>query len=135
MTFREWMMQQDWENKDLDKDLLLPGNKVYGPDTCVFVDKATNYFLTDSKAIRGEYPIGVTKGHKDKYYAYIKENGERKHLGTFDSPEEAHEAWYSRKRELAIALSLTQTDRRVADALLLRFPLKTQPQNFTASLL
>lgn len=45
MSFREWMMQQSYEGKQLDKDILFPGNKLYGPDTCVFVDFKVNAFF------------------------------------------------------------------------------------------
>lgn len=42
MSFRSWMMEQDWEGNQLDKDIIIHGNKVYGPDTCMFVDRKTN---------------------------------------------------------------------------------------------
>ena len=58
-VFKNWMMTQDWEDKHLDKDLLFEGNKVYGPDTCVFVSPMVNTFTTDSGAARGEWLIGV----------------------------------------------------------------------------
>lgn len=52
MTFREWMARQDWEGMELDKDILIPGNKVYGPEFCVFVTRRTNALLPDSTAYR-----------------------------------------------------------------------------------
>lgn len=30
-NFKSWMEKQDWEGKELDKDLLVRGNKVYSP--------------------------------------------------------------------------------------------------------
>lgn len=133
-NFKAWMEKQDWEGKELDKDILVEGNKIYGPDTCAFVNKETNYFLRDIPKRLYSLPVGVFIRNSGRYSARVKNQGKWINLGTFDSPEEAQAAWYNKKRELAIALSLTQTDKRVADALLLRFPLKTQPQNFTASL-
>lgn len=44
-NFKKWMQSQDWEGKDLDKDLLMPGNKAYGPETCVFLDRGINNLL------------------------------------------------------------------------------------------
>ena len=59
MRFRAWMETQDWEGKQLDKDILVQGNKVYSPNTCVFVDGVVNSFLLDCAASRGEWPLGV----------------------------------------------------------------------------
>lgn len=41
-NFKRWMEQQDWHGKDLDKDILVKGNRVYSPETCMFVDRKTN---------------------------------------------------------------------------------------------
>ncbi len=40
--FRGWMVTQDWEGKQLDKDFRVNGNKVYGPDTCIFLSRKAN---------------------------------------------------------------------------------------------
>jgi hypothetical protein len=115
MAFRSWMMTQDWQGKALDKDLLGDG-KLYSPETCVFVTQAVNNFTTDSGASRGEWPIGVHKVG-NRFQAGISVNCKRKHLGYFDTPEEAHQAWRIAKQDLAITLIETQTDLRVALAL------------------
>ena len=59
MNFKRWMEQQDWEGKELDKDLLVLGNKVYSPETCLFVDRDVNLFITENKSNKGEWPLGV----------------------------------------------------------------------------
>lgn len=58
-NFKAWMEQQDWEGKELDKDILVVGNKVYSPDACCFVTRVVNMFVVESKASRGIWPIGV----------------------------------------------------------------------------
>lgn len=123
-TFRVWMTQQDWAGKQLDKDILTEGNKVYSPDTCVFVDKVINTFITDSTASRGEYPIGVSwNKRRNKFIGYCKNPFTHKleYLGYFLCPNQAHLAWKARKHELACQLADLQTDERVATALRLRY--------------
>ena len=43
--FKKWMEQQDWQGKCLDKDIIVPGSKLYSPETCAFVLQATNSFV------------------------------------------------------------------------------------------
>ena len=61
------MEKQDWEGKFIDKDLLFPGNKVYGPDTCVFVTRQLNNLFTDHGG-RGPHKQGVYKHGQSKRY-------------------------------------------------------------------
>ena len=49
----------DFENKEVDKDLLIPGNKVYGPDTCLMVRPIVNSWFKPNAA-KGELPRGVS---------------------------------------------------------------------------
>ena len=124
MNFRKWMMTQDWEGKDLDKDLLIKGNKIYSPANCAFVDQITNGFTTDSGRTRGEYPTGVCiDERKGKFRARCSNPFTKKieHLGYFTCPNQAHLAWKKRKHELACELADLQTDPRVAEALRTRY--------------
>lgn len=97
-NFAEWCSKQEhFQLKDdkgrcyqLDKDILVKGNKIYSPDTCCFVPKDINLLLLRNNANRGELPIGVTyKKHIDRFVSQITCYGERKHIGTFKTPEEA----------------------------------------------
>lgn len=121
--FKAWMETQDWEGKQLDKDLLFPGNKVYSPDTCVFVDQRVNNFVTDCGRARGLLPIGVTMDKRTgRYSSRINIVGEgRVSLGYFSTPEEAHQAWLKAKLELARSLAAEQDNPRVAKALIDRY--------------
>lgn len=123
-NFEEWMLGQDWEGSQLDKDLLEAGNKLYSPDFCVFVPKKLNTFITDSGASRGEYALGVYL-RKDigRFKASCNNpfTGKYEHLGYYDTPEEAHLVWRKRKHELACIYADQQTDPRVADALRTRY--------------
>lgn len=119
-NFKSWMEKQDWEGNRLDKDLLVQGNKVYSPETCVFVSVMVNNFILNSQASRGGLPIGVSLHRKtNQYIAKVSMLGKgQKHLGIFGSPDEAYMAWLHAKSELAIKLAELQKDVRVSHALL-----------------
>ena len=123
-NFKTWMEKQDFEGRQLDKDLLFEGNKVYSPETCVFVTKEVNMFTTDSGTARGEWMIGV-HWHKatGKFMSQCCNpfTKKREHLGLFTTELEAHKAWRKRKLELAYELAAIQTDERVAKALIDRY--------------
>lgn len=123
-NFRAWMVEQDWEGLQLDKDILVLGNKVYSPDTCVFVSKQVNTFLLDRSRGRGEYLIGVNFCKKSKKFQSHCSNpftNKQEYLGCFDCEIAGHKAWLFRKLEHAKALASTQTDQRVAEALIERY--------------
>lgn len=123
-VFREWMSRQDHNGMDLDKDILSPGNKVYSPNTCVFVSRQLNTFIVDCGACRGKWPIGVSWHKKlSKFRAYCRNpfTAKHEHLGLFACPSEAHEAWRNRKHQIACAYAEMQTDIRVASALRTRY--------------
>jgi len=121
-NFKSWMVSQDWEGKQLDKDILVPGNKLYSPETCVFVSKKVNTLFNGShKSPQNNLPKGV-RFHKiaKKYQAGISINGKQKHLGLFDMPEQAEAAYKKARVEYITRIAITQPDKRVREALLLR---------------
>lgn len=121
--FKSWMERQDYEGLQLDKDLLIFGNKEYGPDACVFVTQKVNSFILDAKNGRGDWPIGVyLRKDSNKFSAQCRSlDGEQAKLGVFDTPEEAHAAWVAFKLEQAKILAAEQEDPRVAKALIDRY--------------
>ncbi len=110
-NFKAWMEKQDWKGKQLDKDLLTQGNKIYSPDFCLFVDSNINSLLIDRKASRGKSPQGVcfNKG-VDRYVARVSVNGRPKHLGYFDSPKLAHDAYRLAKYAIIKEVALRQSE-------------------------
>ena len=106
----------------LDKDLLITGNKLYSETTCVFVPQEINLFFTDCGATRGEYPLGVNF-HKasGKFMAYCTANSKLKHLGYFNTPQEAFAVYKPFKEALCKQLALKwqhKIDTRLFDAMM-----------------
>lgn len=101
--FVEWSQRQigyNVNNYELDKDILLSGNKTYGPDTCVYIPQALNTFFMSSSASRGAFPQGVS-AQKEKIKATVNVFGKPKHLGFFDNVEDAYDAYKQAKERLA----------------------------------
>lgn len=66
------------ERMELDKDILVKGNKIYSPTTCVFVPQRINTLFVKSNHIRGKFPIGVYYDNsKKKYIANLTYKGEK----------------------------------------------------------
>jgi hypothetical protein len=120
-NFKAWMEKQDWEGKELDKDILVPGNKIYSPDTCVFVERRVNLFILEMVQRKSGLLQGVTK-YQEKYRAQCNQlDGKKKSLGYFSTQEEAHEAWRKEKLRLARILAIELDDPRIGDALIYRY--------------
>lgn len=105
--FAEWCQDQiGYTNHDdggrpwqLDKDILVKGNKTYSAETCCFVPKALNTLLEKRANDRGEYPIGVyldgkyfagRVGRKLLYSDHLRKR--------FSNPEQAF-AFYKEEKE------------------------------------
>lgn len=124
--FKEWFDNPAngyKEGYSLDKDILVKGNKIYSPETCCFVPQDVNVLFTKRTKSRGKYPIGVNLGTNGKYCASLGLNSERKHLGYFDSPEEAFYAYKEAKeahlKSVAEALFIEKKiTKKVYDALI-----------------
>lgn len=89
----------------LDKDILVKGNRLYSPETCCFVPQELNKLLTKNNKHRGKYPIGVEVEKSGRYRAKIQPNGKVISLGTYETVELAFNAYKAAKekriRELA----------------------------------
>lgn len=123
-NFKAWMETQDWQGKQLDKDLLVSGNKHYSPDTCCFLSSLANRFIEERGASRGEFPIGVNwDKHLGKFLARCSNpfTAKRENLGIFDDPDLAHLRWLSRKLELAKIVAAKENNDIVSRALIERY--------------
>jgi len=117
-NFKKWMANRDWKGKELDKDIVRPGNKVYAPSRCVFVSKELNGILRSNEKIRGDYPQGVylNKPNK-KYIAQITIAGKRCYIGSYGSIKEAHHAYLTVKISEINRYALLSKDDKVKKGL------------------
>lgn len=123
--FAKWCQNQigfGLAGYQIDKDLVIKGNKVYSEDTCFFVPMELNSLLTKCDAIRGEYPIGVDFNRAcGKFRAHCNDgSGEKKYLGSFTAAEAAFKAYKIFKEALAARLAIKYSglvDQQVIEAL------------------
>lgn len=92
----------DGERMELDKDILVKGNKTYSPEYCIFVPERINYLFIKCDARRGNLPIGVYQHTQTKKYVANCNNGNKKtiNLGSYNTPEEAFLAYKPYKEKL-----------------------------------
>ena len=99
--FHEWCNKQigfDQEGWQLDKDILIKGNKVYSEDTCCFVPFEVNNIFTNRESVKGSYLIGVSlHKHSNKLRATLGVQGKQISLGYFEDENEAHIAYKKAK--------------------------------------
>ena len=105
----------------LDKDILIKGNKIYSEDTCCFVPAEINSLFTKADKIRGDYPVGVSfNKSKGRFESYCWSNTSR-YLGSYDTVEEAFISYKHTKEAYVKELAnkwKDQIEPRVYDALM-----------------
>ena len=104
--FYEWCHKQIGFGNDgngnsfqLDKDLLIKGNKVYSESTCVFIPREINQVLVKRTASRGEHLIGVCWDKTTNAFRAMvsKGKGKSEWLGYFKTEIEAFNAYKQAK--------------------------------------
>ena len=121
-NFKTWMEEQNWEGKQLDKDLLSEGSKVYSPKTCVFVTPDVNLFMTESTKSRGNFMLGVSYHKVNR--KFVAASSSAGYLGSYDTELEAHVAYLYSKELEAIRLANIQDDALVSRALIKKYNAK-----------
>ena len=96
--------QDGWQ---LDKDLLIKGNKVYSEDSCVFLPQEINKILTKSTTSRGKHLIGVCWSKTNKAFkAQVnKGKGKPEYLGLFKTELEAFNSYKQAKESFVKELA------------------------------
>lgn len=85
-NFAQWYddnYKEHMKGWHLDKDILVKGNKVYGPETCCFVPAEINTLFINRKNDRGDFPVGVKKC-RNGFTSFISKHNKRIYLGYFN---------------------------------------------------
>lgn len=101
-NFKRWFDLNYVDGWDLDKDIKIIGNKTYSPDACIFVPACVNSLILGMTGFKNGLPSGV-EFYKDKpfnnYRVRPRIDGKKKHIGYFDTIEEAHSAYIKVKND------------------------------------
>ena len=102
-NFAKWYednyYEVEGERMCLDKDILVKGNKIYSPETCIFVPNTINLLFTKSDKARGKSVIGTHCCINGKYQVRCSlinpKTGKSKqeHLGYYDTQGKAFEVY------------------------------------------
>lgn len=132
-TYKDCTISEDWlyfsnylkwwkkfykEGYEVDKDILIEGNKHYSEETCVMVpDWLNSFILRGGSTANRKYKMGVVK-HKgrNRYQAQCNHFGQgTKYIGCFHTEDEAHETWLQYKLGLleSVREELNQIDVRL----------------------
>lgn len=98
-NFGKWYEENYYEIEGqqihLDKDILVKGNKIYSPSTCIFVPERINSLFTKCDKVRGNLPMGVIEDGKTHHFrarcSTLDNNCKLKRveLGSYKTPQEA----------------------------------------------
>ncbi len=99
-NFAEWYEEnwKPWMDKtwQLDKDILIKGNKIYSPKTCCFVPHEINSLLYVDYRNK-KLPIGVTLSPSGNFCANLSKDNKQFRIGTYKTVREASEAYKTAK--------------------------------------
>ena len=118
-NFYEWLHSQENFEKlmyikdiELDKDILIKGNKIYSSDTCCLVPHNVNTLFIKSDKTRGKYPIGVTYKTRDSVFeVQCNINGKETYLGRSKTPEEGFLIYKNFKENLIKQIAQEEYDK------------------------
>lgn len=120
-AFADWATKQvgyGTPGFQLDKDLLVPGNKVYSVETCCFLPAQINMALQRDKLDKkSEYPVGISRNGKNGLKARIKMDGKQVFLASTASDTPENQAFLSTIYERAKQTYLHQLAERFKDQL------------------
>lgn len=120
--FKEWadsQPQTDWRDLQIDKDLLVKGNKVYGPDTCCFLTHRENTVFRPSAIKLGSARHMNTGKRKKRWRSKIAFGMRRKTLcfGYYSTREEAEIAAFQASLPIVTELANANPHQFIREAM------------------
>ena len=101
-----WNLMGGNEHSRIDKDILIKDNKEYSPETCCLVPIRINSLIAREHSDKGDLPVGVTLHRSGSYSARCTdENGIRRRLGNYSTPEEAHDVYRKAKKAAVLIVA------------------------------
>lgn len=102
-NFAEWYVNHEFYGRgyQIDKDILIRGNKVYSPDTCVMIPFILNTITLYSEGRKGSFKKGVTFDKVTGKYTSAKSfgvEGKKRSKIYFNTEQEAFDN-YKKKKE------------------------------------
>jgi hypothetical protein len=102
--FVEWHRSQRGYGRglEIDKDLLVRGNKTYKAEACTLLPKRLNQVLTALNRPEGPLPLGVAFLKRERLYLSTSSDGAGNvvRLGYFKNPDEAFQVYKTFKEGL-----------------------------------
>lgn len=99
-NFKNWFDENYIEGYDLDKDLLVKNNRIYSPETCLFVPHKLNTLFRELGRKKQCKSVGVTIQAKNRlkiFRASGRVNEKNTTLGQYSTEDEAHKAFVCAK--------------------------------------
>lgn len=97
-NFAKWFEENYVEGFELDKDVLIKGNKVYGPSTCCFVPREINTLMRTVRKKSNGLPVGV-RFRDSKFVVAVQICTKQKHIGSYSDINEAFNAYKTVKEQ------------------------------------
>ena len=125
-NFAEWYNKEYYdigESLEVDKDFKIKGNSIYKDKNCLLIPSRINKIARHRKTLEYNHSIGVRcEEYEGVIYGYSaavqiynsKNRGKLKHLGTFDTPEQAFQA-YKQAKEAYIQQAANEYKQKYGD--------------------
>ncbi|MDF2784198.1 MAG: hypothetical protein K0S95_733 [Pantoea eucrina] len=101
--FYRWFAKNHEEGWVIDKDIIIEGNRIYSPETCLMVAPLLNSLFRRSSSKHGIKGVYFDK-RTSKYYAQIRIDGKTKQSGSSLDINYAHQHYVELRKKRLIEL-------------------------------